>query len=352
MKTIKSIILLVAILASATLSAQTIRRVDGNAANGAPYTTIQAAHDASNPGDTIQVVGTATSYAGANITKKVIIIGPGYFLGENPDTQYNKAPAKVNSALTFTTGSSGSFVMGMQFTGTTNCIDLNNTSNIVIKRNYFNGDGAVRFNVGSTNIINNITIQQNYFLSRPLAHSSAQSNNTILLLNNYIGGFISGLNNSTLTVKHNVVNTNDPSAFNPTFTISNSDISNNIFNIKGATPTANLGSANAVTNNICNVTVYGSANGNQQGVDMTTVFEIDPAAADPSPFTSDSRWALKAGSPALGAGASGEDCGIFGGSDPYVLSGMPAIPAIYDITAPTSATQSGGLNVTIKAKSH
>jgi hypothetical protein len=31
-------------------------------------------------------------------------------------------------------------------------------------------------------------------------------------------------------------------------------------------------------------------------------------------------------SPGLGAGFGGTDCGIFGGAEPYVLSGIPPIP--------------------------
>ena len=37
----------------------------------------------------------------------------------------------------------------------------------------------------------------------------------------------------------------------------------------------------------------------------------------------DAKWKLKAGSPAIGAGVSGVDCGVFGGVTPYVLSGVP-----------------------------
>jgi hypothetical protein len=353
MKTVKTILLIAVLISCANVFAQNvIRRVDGNAANGAPYTTIQAAVDAAVAGDTIHIVGCATSYAGANITKQLVLIGPGYFLGENIDTQNNKSPAKVSGVLWFKAGSSGSFVMGLHFTATSSCIDLDAVNNMVIKRNYFNGDGAVRFNVGSGTVINNTTIQQNYFRSHPVNYSSSATNNTILLLNNYIGGNINGLWGSTLTVKQNIIETSETSAFNNGNQISNSEISNNIIIIHNAAPISGLGSANSVLNNLCNTTVLGIANGNQQSVDMTTVFVIDPAAADPSPYTSDSRYQLAAGSPAIGAGASGEDCGIFGGSDPYVLSGLPAIPAIYEITAPTSATQAGGLNVTIKAKSH
>jgi hypothetical protein len=335
-----------------TIAQSTIKRVDGNAANGAPYTTIQAAVDAAVAGDTIQIVGAASAYAGANVTKKLVFIGPGYFLGENAQTQMNKSTARLSTALTLKSGSSGSTVTGLYFDLTGICLDMDGgLSNIVIKRNYFRGVSAVRFNLTSA-VMNNITIQQNYFLSDPVTYNYVITNNNIFILNNFIGGSLQGLNSSSLTIKHNVFSTTGNFAFSSTYAISNSVIQNNIINITGATPVANVNGTNTFTNNISNTTVFGTLNSNQASVAMSTVFVIDPATSSPSPYTTDSRWTLKAGSPAIGAGASAEDCGIFGGGDPYVLSGLPAVPAIYDLIAPTTATQSGGLNVTIKAKSH
>ena len=60
---------------------------------------------------------------------------------------------------------------------------------------------------------------------------------------------------------------------------------------------------------------------------------------------------LKAGSPAIGGGVSGADCGAFGGPAPYVLSGVPNLPHIYEADVPASATSDSGLQVSIKVKS-
>ena len=38
----------------------------------------------------------------------------------------------------------------------------------------------------------------------------------------------------------------------------------------------------------------------------------------------------------------------FGGSSPYILSGLPNVPHIYEIIAPTSASAASGLEVTVK----
>jgi len=79
---------------------------------------------------------------------------------------------------------------------------------------------------------------------------------------------------------------------------------------------------------------------------MTTVF------VDSGSVSTDGDWQLRSGSPAIGAGLDGVDCGMFGGSTPYVLSGIPAIPSIYYFIAPGSASGAEGLQVEIKARAN
>ena len=99
-------------------------------------------------------------------------------------------------------------------------------------------------------------------------------------------------------------------------------------------------------NNIGNSTQFGTANGNQENVDMATVF-VDPTSG------TDSDYQLIPGtSPALGAGIAGEDCGIYGGSFPYHISLLPAIPAIWEVTLNNYGSDVVPINVNIKAKAH
>ncbi|HYC86944.1 MAG TPA: hypothetical protein VEB86_17045 [Chryseosolibacter sp.] len=350
MKTRRTLLTVLFVQIALIAAAQNIKRVDANTANGAPYTSIQAAHDAATAGDTIHVVGAASGYAGATLTKRLVIIGPGYFLGENDDTQVNKSAARVTSAIRCSAGSSGTFIMGLHFDFTGSVIQIDGTvDNIVIKRNLLGGQVMLNYTNG---INSNITIQQNYFSGNPVSNSYNYANNNVFLLNNYIGGYIEGLAGSYMQVTNNVINTSGTYAFYPSDPISGSLIKNNIIRVTGGSPTSNVGVSNDFRNNISNITAYDTTNNNQTGVDLATVFVADPVVVNPTPYSTDSRWQLKPGSPALNAGASGEDCGMFGGLDPYVLSGLPPIPAIYELTAPSTATQSGGLNVTIKAKSH
>ncbi len=91
---------------------------------------------------------------------------------------------------------------------------------------------------------------------------------------------------------------------------------------------------------------FGIENGNQSNVDMTTVFVGEEGNS------TDGQYQLKQGSPAIGAGYDGEDCGAFGGATPYILSGLPAIPAIYFFISPAVGSSATGLSVQIKAKAH
>ena len=69
-------------------------------------------------------------------------------------------------------------------------------------------------------------------------------------------------------------------------------------------------------------------------------------------ITQDARSQLKAGAVALTAGEAGTQAGAFGGDDPYVLSGIPFIPTITQLTVPATVTQNGTLNVTVKAQTN
>jgi len=68
--------------------------------------------------------------------------------------------------------------------------------------------------------------------------------------------------------------------------------------------------------------------------------------------STDGKWQLKAGSPAIGAGVGGIDCGAFGGLGPYILSGLPTGPVIYQLNVSSHSVTGNKLPVTIKVKSY
>jgi hypothetical protein len=63
--------------------------------------------------------------------------------------------------------------------------------------------------------------------------------------------------------------------------------------------------------------------------------------------TMDARWQLAADSPVKGQGYGGVDPGQFAGPDPYVLSGLPAVPMVIGLQIPSTASAASGLPVTV-----
>jgi hypothetical protein len=321
--------LLLLLFTTATF-AQTIRRVNNNGVTGTNiYSTIQAAHDAAVNGDIIYVEGTKTVYAGFTCTKQLTFIGAGYFLVENGPLQADVLESSINSAVYFNTGSSGSQFYGMHFVGGSQTLYIN-TSNITISRNYLQ-----YVVLGST--LSNILISQNYIY---LAISAGTAISNLTISNNILSSSI-GLSNSVSGLFTNNTITTEVTA--------NSNISNFVVsnNIMAGTSTLSLNN-NTFSNNIGASSQFPSGNGNLQNVIMTNVFIADPAPA----ILLDSRWKLKTGSPAIGAGVGGIDCGAFGGANPYVLSGIPPYPTITSLINSGVGNSTTPINVVISTKSN
>jgi hypothetical protein len=268
-------------------------------------------------GDTLYFESSMVSYGGVNITKKLVLIGPGYFLGENDSTQADTKPSTLSST-SFNMGSQGSIVQGLSFDGNV----VIGTSGITLEKNSLMA--GLQITSGSGNVVlrnyilyMNLSITQNVLISNNIIVSTnpygncmfVQPDASATVINNIMLGMVSV--NNTIFRNNILVCTN----LTPLFTSSNSTIENNI----GAS------------------TQFDASNGNQQNVDMTTVFMYTGS--------SDGKYRLKPGSPAIAAGVGGTDCGVFGGNYPYVLSGMVSGPSVWYLNM-------NGMDVTVKAKSH
>jgi len=307
---------------------QHLIRVNNDPAANADYTTIQSAIDGAQPGDTIYVEGSPVNYAGTKIDKKLVIIGPGYFLADNDSTQANIHVAEISASLDFIKGSEGSKVCGLIIDQTIYIRDdeivvsrckinklqiYSNSNNITITQNFISDISTYYVNLTNSVISNNIT---NYISVSKASYPLQITNNV------FIGGtqtyVLSGVYNST--------------------------ISNNIFIHPTRKMQENTG--NTIINNIFSYDGT-DANGNKYNIDMTDVF-VDPDGT--LGYSQDARYKLKAGSPAIGAGVTGVDCGVFGGATPYVLSGLPPIPRIYEAAIAGTAYSDKGLSCIIKIK--
>ena len=332
-----SFLCMAAFLTSLQASA-TIRRVNNNtgvltapaAPNTIPvYTTAQAAHDASSNGDTIHIEPSGIAYGNITILKRVIIVGNGYFLGPltsnfNPGLQALTG-SSILGQVSFGAGSDNAEMMGCTITGATYIgynpsVGIQATNNIIFKRN-----SAATINLYTTN---NSQIIQNYINGFVNGDASYATQNFNISNNIIFYGVDMNLNDQGI-FQHNISSILGGYSFN----VYNSIVRNNIV---VAAPGALNATGSTVENNMSNGTLFGVLNGNQNSVTMTNVFE-DLNNASPT-FTEDNRFRLKAASPAIATGFGSADMGAFGGSFPYIVSGIPNVPTIYRLTVNATVT--------------
>lgn len=351
----KRVIFTLFAIASLNLSYAKIWRVNNNSGIAADFTTLQAAHDGASAGDTLHLEASPTSYGGATFTKKLIVIGPGFFLNENPNTQAIKQTALV-STINLYAGAAGSVIMGLDFNGNSVYVYAND---IVIRRNkfssavngssdYYTGGIQLYYNYqGDNTPIKNAIISQNY----GVAIYGNYAVTGVLISSNYISyySYTGDATNSDVLRMHAdaIVIIQNNIIRRGTVTVNNSNIVNNI-QMAG---TFN-GTGNLISNNLGNATQFGTTNGNKSNVDMGTVF-----VGAGSGVSSDGQWKLASGSPAIGAGYGSTaqkpiDAGIYSGQTPYVLSGLPPVPSIYYFDNKPIGSNSDPITVTIKVKSN
>ncbi len=339
------LLLLCSILLMLNTSAK-IWRVN-NTGVPADFTSAQAAHNSSSVvnGDTIHLEASGATYGSLTLSKQLIIIGNGYFLGTlgsnaNPDLQANPATSLLSSVL-FNTGSNGSVLEGCTLSSTLTV--TNGVSNIIIRRN--------RLANVTLGLSSNIQVLQNYIDNTTNASINGDGNpaTNLQINNNVIANAINLGSASNGDFMNNIIE------MGASFGVHNLTGFRVWNNICVNSCTVNLASCDS-RSNIGNASQFGTLNGNQSGITMSTVFE-DHLNTN-SAFSEDSRWQLKTGSPGIGAAwngtSTGGDCGIFGSSASgisYVLSGIANVPSIYKLAAPATTT-SNTLNITISTRTN
>jgi hypothetical protein len=329
---------LVFIFVSATMLGQTIRRVNNNPgiAGVGIYDTPQAAHDAATGGDIISIEPSLFIYPGLIVTKPLTIQGGGFNLAVS-----SQAQSRIES-VTLSAGSNGTTVTGLRII---NFLDVKE-SGITIERVFV--QAYVTIYTGAANR-SNLSFTSCYFDSYVFAgcDNSCTLNTwtNISIFNCYLDNGVQLGNTYSAILQNNII-------YN-VLDVYNSVIANNITPPFDASVNFTLRN-NTLSNNIAYNSTYGSADGNLSNVDMGDVFVVDPDpyAAAPEGFTEETRWMLKPNSPAIGAGAGGVDCGIYGGPTPYRPGGIPSVPTIDKFTTTGAGSTVTPLGVTISTKSN
>jgi len=302
----------------------------------------------STAGDTIHLEGSSVDYAAATITKKLVIIGPGYLLNENTNVSNDLLPARLDN-IAFNSGSSGSQLLGVYVYGFYGIAI--NVSNITIKR------CRIDRSITLANAISDILVLQNFF-----SNSYNTNETTSAIVPNFYGfptgfifdnnickkTFILNSNNIVRTAQEVNNNTFDCLAISgkPSIQLNTGSFKNNI--LKTAAATVDI---NNKTNNNVSYCVSSSSTG-QFGTSNNNIVVSTISSIFVTSGSTDGAYQVKSGSVASGTGSDHTDRGAFGGVTPnrYTLSGLAAIPVTYQLTTSGVATPSSGLSVTIKAR--
>ncbi len=351
----KIALLLTAVFAIAAQSQATIRRVNNTAGISSVYSSLSTAIDAANPGDTLHIEGTNTFYGSPYITKRLIIIGPGFFHADtaaNPNTQANKLAAYAE--LNFGPGSKGSVVQGMGLGGITV-----SDSFITLQRNLISGT----VNLGNAGHSYGDTIRNNFFDGGAINNTSGTYQvKSLFIYNNLIvkesGTFMNVTvlpNTSGYFVNNTIIAVLSTNA--TTLSVQNFTFQNNIFGRVNFGTTSSPNSyqgANIFLNNIAKAGLP-TGNNNMLNIDPVDIY-VGWGSPGTGTYSTDARYKLKANSPALNAGVlngTAVDCGAFGGPAPYTLSGMPPVPSIYQLSMPTQVNSgTPSISVSVGAASH
>jgi hypothetical protein len=338
----KNILVLISSLLLVINASAKIWRVN-NTGVPADFTSAQQAINSASVvnGDTVHFEPSGASYGNLFFSKSLVLIGNGFFLGNsaangNPDLQANTASSKIDN-LYYQAGSNNSVVEGMTITS---FVYMSyggaSISNILFRRNSVGSQISMGY-------CSNAQITQCYLPSILSINSLGATTNATINNNIIISGaaFDADDNGTFQNNVMHIVGQNFISTFTG-WTIRNNISISDYFNMSSC----------IVENNISWGGQFGNGvNGNIVIADMTTVFEDLP---NTSPnFSQDSRFQIKAASPAKTAGTGGGECGVFGiqNGTAYALSGISNVPSIYKLTAPATVS-SNILNITISTKTN
>ncbi len=349
----KKVIFTLIALSIFILAQAKVWRVNNTLGVVADFTTIPLAiaNAAVVNDDTLHIEASAAQYANFTLNKRLVIIGTGYFISganSNVGLQQNPNTSRIDYVFVDTLGS-GSQIIGIDFSDgvyTNQTLAGAGADNLTITRCKMNQINF-GFNIAATN--NNIAV--GWVVNKCHISTVNNSNNfkvqNLTFTNNIV------TSNVTLNVAGNLNNLIRNNVFRGANFLVNAYFSNNIFsaNFGSVFTTCTLKNNTGINAASGDYLPFVGINGNTQNNTDANLFQ---GLASNS---TDGQWRLKAGSPAIAAGetigAITPDCGAYGTADPYVLSGIPAIPTIYLLTVPISlASSATTMPITISTKSN
>jgi hypothetical protein len=301
----------------------TVYRVNNNygtITNAFTFTSAQLAHDAAASGDTLHLESSPTSYNNFLLNKKLTIIGPGYFIGQGGNNNQGLQHHKHEATLGLYCGPSSA---GSVFIGLNLIVNSGYSAGLYITSNDITINRCKTTNIYLFNQCSNFSITQSFINGSIIAATTYNTGN-IYISNNYIqNGILLDSNYTGVYVVNNFIN-------GTTNSIDGAYINNIIHNNSGDQVLC------SISGNVMNNLFMKQTNTNYVGNNGNIFISEDPGVlnsvlTNAVSNTYDSWMQLKPGSIANGSGYLGTNIGPFGGNNMYKLSGIPHIPAIYEL---------------------
>ena len=335
----KKILTLVAVCAAMTANA-TVLRVSNVNGSTAPYSTIQAAHDAASAGDTIMVDGSETRYGLTEISKQLVLIGPGFWINDNGLVQ--EAVPSATAEFLIHADAAGTVIEGFTFKYVNTQLLTINADNCIVRRCYFynhTGYTGIRFSRDKVDDVysgpdpSGAIIQQNFFADCGITTqfleglmTNVQITNNIFM-NNEGEADIRNINSSYIAYNTMVGGTNWQ-GFN---TVYSSTIKHNIIRTV---------EVNEILETHPNWKLWLENIHYVDTNEWSDNYEMQSAAVEYS--TDKDILNLET------IKDKSKDYGAFAGDSPYVISGIPAAPVIEDLIVPTTVEAGSKMKVTLK----
>lgn len=314
--------------------------------------------------DTILIESSDLTYdvGGVTIDRAVRIYGTGYFLEDNPNTQADTRHATFDT-ITFASGSESSSLAGI----TTETIRVTVDQIRILRCNITEWIG-----IGTNGSVANCMVYQCFIQGASDSLISVINCSNFIFRNNLINAendaceHIMNVHEGSGIVLNNIFKGGSTDPLTSNIILKNTTVQNNQF---GQYATFNTGTSSNVTANNCIseddfLNSYGGG-ANNHVVEILTVegYSIDSmnchsvmvGVSRDGEYQINSIWTdtshLGNPNPAYNGGVDGTHIGVMGGTDPYVLSGMPPVPSVTGYTGSASGTVSGGSSASVKGKS-
>ena len=371
------------LLAMATNASASFLRVNNNPGinvdNKIVFSNVTAAIAAASAGDIIYLEPSLTSYGTVTFTKKLTLLGPGYFLSQNFPTATQTTSATIDAVVaqnTSTITCDGSVISGLVINGkgTSSISSILGANNLTFSNNNIINTEAIQMANIYSNLegyCTNIVCSGNYFQNGILSLYQFGVK-SLVIINNFF-------DNSSLYTDYQAVGGSTIEFSNNTYfgrslslciynqgsisyTINNNIFANNTAQIywggSGTNTPISMNNNVFYTSNIDFISYVSSSSipipssvtqSNNQFNATSSIF------VSPTGQSTDGQWQVLQNSTSVAykAGTDGTDCGMFGGALPYTLSGLPAIPSIATINITGGSTvTSNNFSFSIGAQSN